>query len=68
MRTHTDGGMGPAWRKSSYSGGAEGQCVEVAEAPGAVHVRDSKNQAGPMLTFTPSEFAAFTAYAAAFEV
>ncbi|XIE81637.1 DUF397 domain-containing protein [Streptomyces sp. SBR177] len=59
--------MGLAWQKPSYSGGAEGQCVEVAEAPGAVHVRDSTNQAGPVLTFAPGEFAAFTAFAAAYE-
>lgn len=30
------------WRKSSHSGGASGQCVEVAEASGLVGVRDSK--------------------------
>lgn len=34
------------WRKSSYSGGDNGDCVEVAYA-GAV--RDSKNPAGPAL-------------------
>jgi hypothetical protein len=36
------------WRKSSYSGGEGGQCVEVAGTLGAV--RDSKNPAGPTLT------------------
>jgi hypothetical protein len=30
------------WVKSSYSSGAGGECVEVAVAGGAVHVRDSK--------------------------
>ena len=34
------------WRKSSYSAGNGGDCVEVAYV-GAV--RDSKNPAGPML-------------------
>ncbi|MHC3474033.1 DUF397 domain-containing protein, partial [Streptomyces sp. 7R007] len=28
------------WRKSSYSGDQGGECVEVAEAPTAVAVRD----------------------------
>ena len=37
------------WRKSSYSSG-QGNCVEVClSEPGAVAVRDSKDQAGPEL-------------------
>jgi hypothetical protein len=39
------------WRKSSFSGGQEVACVEVAHLPGALAVRDSKNPAGPVLTF-----------------
>ncbi|GAA3666650.1 uncharacterized protein DUF397 [Lentzea atacamensis] len=40
-----------AWRKSSYSGGAEdGNCVEVSLAHDAL-VRDSKNPSGGVLTF-----------------
>ncbi|MFJ8141923.1 DUF397 domain-containing protein, partial [Streptomyces sp. NPDC096013] len=39
-----------AWFKSSYSGSEGGDCVEVAAHPSAVHVRDSKVPAGPMLT------------------
>jgi hypothetical protein len=36
------------WRKSTYTGGAEGQnCVELA-SQGAV--RDSKNPGGPVLS------------------
>ncbi|MFE1511730.1 MULTISPECIES: DUF397 domain-containing protein [unclassified Streptomyces] len=35
------------WFKSSYSGSQGDSCVEVAHAPGAVHVRDSKTQDGP---------------------
>ena len=50
-----------AWRKSTYSGSEGGACVEVAAHPAAVHVRDSKNPDGPMLTLTPSTWAAFTA-------
>ncbi|MBV2355273.1 DUF397 domain-containing protein [Streptomyces sp. J2-1] len=34
---------GLSWRKSSYSGGAGGECVEVADSAHAVHVRDSKD-------------------------
>jgi hypothetical protein len=50
------------WRKSSYSGGNGGACVEVARnLPGAVAVRDSKDPAGPVLAFAPEEWAAFTA-------
>lgn len=33
------------WRKSSYSGGDHGSCVELASMPGAVGIRDSKNPA-----------------------
>jgi hypothetical protein len=48
-----------AWRKSSRSGGME-NCVEVADGLGrAVGVRDSKNPAGPALTFAPSQWGAF---------
>ncbi|MEO3751212.1 DUF397 domain-containing protein [Streptomyces sp. B6B3] len=32
------------WRKSSYSGSDNGECLEVADGfPGVVPVRDSKN-------------------------
>jgi hypothetical protein len=50
------------WRKSSYSGGNGGGCVEVARnLPAIVAVRDSKDRAGPVLTFTPAEWETFTA-------
>ena len=51
-----------AWIKSSYSGGEGGECVEVAAGPGTVHVRDSKDQQGPQLTFRADEWAAFVSY------
>ncbi|MGH7744334.1 MAG: DUF397 domain-containing protein [Candidatus Dormibacteria bacterium] len=51
---------GAVWRKSTRSSG-NGQCVEVATLNSATAVRDSKNPAGPALTFTPSQWAAFTA-------
>ncbi|WP_404816528.1 DUF397 domain-containing protein [Streptomyces thermolineatus] len=53
-----------AWFKSSYSSNEGGNCVEVAAAPGAVHVRDSKDRGGPSLTFAPDAWAAFTAFVA----
>lgn len=40
-----------AWRKSTYSGEAGSNCVEVAFVPTGVVVRDTKNAPGPMLTF-----------------
>jgi hypothetical protein len=46
------------WHKSSRSGAA-GHCVEVAETPVTVYVRDSKDVAGPMLGFQAPEWAAF---------
>ena len=41
------------WRKSSYSGADNGNCVELANL-GAV--RDSKNPTGPMLAVNLTEF------------
>ena len=52
------------WRKSSYSGDQGGACVEVAACPEAVHVRDSKDVAGPLLTVSPGSWSAFVARAA----
>ncbi|PLW73759.1 DUF397 domain-containing protein [Streptomyces sp. SCUT-3] len=57
-------GAEPAWFKSSYSGGAGGECVEVAAGRGVVRVRDSKDTAGPVLAFSPEEWAAFVEFAA----
>ena len=58
---------GAAWRKSTYSGGNGGQCVEVAalprtqEHPAALcAVRDSKNPEGPVLAFSPRQWRTFT--------
>ncbi|MFJ1926455.1 MULTISPECIES: DUF397 domain-containing protein [unclassified Streptomyces] len=48
------------WRTSSYSSG-NGQCVEVAEAPGTVPVRDSKAVGGPVLIFGVETWTAFVA-------
>jgi hypothetical protein len=52
------------WFKSSYSDGTEGDsCVEIAPAPGTVHVRDSKNLEGPQLALGLFAWADFVAYA-----
>jgi hypothetical protein len=59
MGTNVDGAI---WRKSSFSGGNGGGCVEVARnLPGVVAVRDSKDPAGPALTFQPGQWSAFMA-------
>ncbi|WP_329568614.1 DUF397 domain-containing protein [Kitasatospora sp. NBC_01266] len=47
------------WVKSSYSQQG-GNCVEVApDFPGLVPVRDSKDPAGPALSFSRDAWAAF---------
>jgi hypothetical protein len=48
------------WHKSSYSNGTGGACVEVANLDDSRAVRDSKNPAGPALTFTTAQWSAFT--------
>lgn len=53
-----------AWFKSSYSTGSGGECVEVAARPGTIHVRDSKDKAGPTLRVTSGGWAAFVEFAA----
>ncbi|SFY01625.1 DUF397 domain-containing protein [Streptomyces atratus] len=53
-----------AWYKSSYSGAEGGECVEVAARPGTVHVRDSKDTAGPTLSVASGGWAAFVEFAA----
>lgn len=57
-----------AWFKSSYSTNEGAQCVEVAETPGTVHVRDSKDKSGPQLAFEPTAWDAFVKFAATTEV
>ena len=53
-----------AWFKSGYSSSGDGNdCIEVATAPGLVHVRDSKNITGPQLVLAPEAWADFVTYA-----
>lgn len=55
---------GARWRKSTRSGSNGGSCVEVAtNLSGVVGVRDSKDPAGPALTFTPEAWRAFVTFA-----
>ena len=58
---------GAVWRKSSFSSGNGGACVEIAFVPGSkegsdhvIAMRDSKRPDGPVLIFTPAEWEAFT--------
>jgi hypothetical protein len=52
-------GVSTAWRKSSHSNDI-GNCVELAEHPdGTVSFRDSKDPAGPVLTFPRHAVIAF---------
>ncbi|MFJ6564864.1 DUF397 domain-containing protein [Streptomyces sp. NPDC091412] len=48
------------WRKSSYSGGGEGNnCVEIANSPTHIAIRDSKTPTMATLTFPAGAFTAF---------
>ncbi|MFI6152947.1 DUF397 domain-containing protein [Kitasatospora sp. NPDC051170] len=61
-RSRCDAAPDGAWRKSSYSGGNGGDCIEVAPGfPGLVPVRDSKDPQGPALVFSASAWEAFVA-------
>lgn len=51
------------WFKSSYSSSSEGDdCVEVANTPATIHVRDSKDTRLPHLAFTPKAWSEFVGY------
>ncbi|MFD4976056.1 DUF397 domain-containing protein [Streptomyces sp. NPDC058424] len=48
------------WRKSSYSGGGEGDnCVEIANSPTHTAIRDSKAPAGGTVTLPAEAFTSF---------
>ncbi len=49
------------WRTSSYSGNNGGACIEVANAPGTVLVRDTKDHEGPVLAFDAEAWRRFAA-------
>jgi hypothetical protein len=46
------------WRKSSYSSGSGGQCVEVASGAGVV-VRDTTDRNGTMLSVPAAAWGTF---------
>ena len=58
MAIQSDGESVFIWRKSSASADA-GNCVEVACADSSVLVRDSYDQSGTMLEFTPTLWRSF---------
>jgi Domain of unknown function (DUF397) len=47
------------WRKSSYSGGQGGNCVEVGASAPIVAVRDTKDREGPSLAFSAEAWRTF---------
>ncbi|WP_190012845.1 DUF397 domain-containing protein [Streptomyces lucensis] len=50
------------WRKSSYSGPGDGDsCVEIANSPTHIAIRDSKDRSAGILTFPAAVFAPFIA-------
>lgn len=53
------GWLGAEFRKSSFSGGENGSCVEVGRAETLFGIRDSKNVIGPVLTLGESQGRAF---------
>ncbi|HET6635120.1 MAG TPA: DUF397 domain-containing protein [Streptomyces sp.] len=56
----TDAPVQLAWRKSSYSGGDGGSCLEVADGlVGTVPVRDSKVPHGPVVAVPDAAWGAF---------
>ncbi|MEU8875338.1 DUF397 domain-containing protein [Streptomyces javensis] len=57
--TVSDASTFTGWYKSSYSGGDQGECLEVARGHAGIPVRDSKDPHGPALIFGPSVWAAF---------
>jgi hypothetical protein len=53
------------WFKSSYSSGPDGDsCLEIAPTPETIHIRDSKQTGGAVLTVTPTTWTRFVSYAA----
>ncbi len=48
------------WRKSTYSDGSGGNCVETASADGTILIRDTTNRGGGTLAVTADAWQAFT--------
>ncbi|WLQ51730.1 DUF397 domain-containing protein [Streptomyces poriferorum] len=59
---HLPGARRPAFAPGV--GGSSGDdCVEVANCPTTVHIRDSKVEEGPQLALSPTTWTQFVAYA-----
>ncbi|MFI0812568.1 DUF397 domain-containing protein [Streptomyces echinatus] len=53
------------WFKSSYSSSADpDSCIEVAPTASTIHIRDSKQTGGDVLTVAPASWVDFVSYAA----
>ncbi|CAM5379398.1 hypothetical protein SALBM135S_06912 [Streptomyces alboniger] len=59
MSTHRTSAGNPAWFKSSYSGGNETECVEVAVTDDDVLIRDSKRPGGARVAVRPEAWTGF---------
>lgn len=52
---------GTSWRKSSFSGNTQGNCVEAGQSRSSVLVRDTKDCGqGPVLRVAPDAWRRFT--------
>ena len=49
-----------SWRKSSYSDGNGGDCVETASGSGVIQVRDTADRDGTTLSVTAAVWQRFT--------
>ncbi|MBV7248187.1 DUF397 domain-containing protein [Streptomyces sp. MW-W600-10] len=58
-RSVTDASTLTGWFKSSYSGGSQGECLEVARGHATVPVRDSKAVDGPAVVFSADGWSSF---------
>lgn len=59
MSTTGSTGAPPAWKKSSYSNGAGGECVECAITRERALVRDTKDRNAPAVGVERSAWALF---------
>jgi hypothetical protein len=53
------GAVETAWRKSTYSGGNGGECVETASGNGAILVRDTADRGGVTLAVSAQAWTKF---------
>ncbi len=60
MKTIPDPSALTGWRKSTYSNGQGGECIEVFDGfTDTIPVRDSKNPHGPALVFPAHGWSSF---------